>query len=119
MGSGIAVYLASKRDIEKIVLISPYDSILNIAKEQFYFAPVSLILKDHFNAQKYAKNIKNKPLLAIYSTADNVVTMKHSKALIKVWNGNVKLLEKNYLSHNDLLFDIELIKKIREFIKNK
>jgi len=45
--------------------------------------------------------------------------MKQSKALISSWNGKVKVIEKHGLSHNDLLFDIELIKKIREFIKNK
>jgi len=119
LGTGIATYLASKRNIKKVILISPYDSIENIAKEQFPFAPITLLLKDKFLAENYAKTI-NKPMLAIYSKADRVVTQSHSKALIKSWKGKVKVIEEKSHNHGSLLFGNEnLLKQIDEFIMNE
>ena len=65
LGSGVALYLASQRPIEQLVLITPFDSILHIAQKQFWMFPLSLLLKDPFNSRIYAKTVTCKSLILI------------------------------------------------------
>ena len=46
LGTGVVTYLASNRPIEKMILITPYDSIKNIAQKRFPIYPIFLLLKD-------------------------------------------------------------------------
>ena len=45
LGSGVAVYLASARKVDKLVLVTPYDSIENVAKKSFPIFPISLLFE--------------------------------------------------------------------------
>ena len=44
LGSGVAVYLASKRPLNKLALITPYDSIKSLGQSKFIIFPVFLLL---------------------------------------------------------------------------
>ena len=44
LGSGVAVYLASKRPLNKLALITPYDSIKSLGQSKFIIFPVFLSL---------------------------------------------------------------------------
>ena len=46
LGTGVVTYLASKRNIDKLILVSPYDSIRSIAQNRFPIYPIFLLLKD-------------------------------------------------------------------------
>ena len=39
LGSGIATYIAANRPVSHLILITPYDSILNIVKAKLPFIP--------------------------------------------------------------------------------
>ncbi|NPA73512.1 MAG: alpha/beta hydrolase [Epsilonproteobacteria bacterium] len=82
LGSGVAVYLASKREVKKLLLITPYDSIENIAKEKYPFIPISLLLKHKFNSLKYIKKV-NAPVEIFLVLNDRTVTAQRSENLIK------------------------------------
>jgi uncharacterized protein len=49
LGSGIAVHIASVRPIERLVLVTPYDSLLKIAASQFRYFPLSWLMLDFFH----------------------------------------------------------------------
>jgi len=86
LGTGVAVHLASQRPLKGVILVSPYDSIRNIAQEIYPYVPVSLLLKHHFDALALAPSIKV-PMLAVMSEHDQVITYSHSVALIEAWGG--------------------------------
>ncbi|MFQ5983707.1 MAG: alpha/beta hydrolase, partial [Woeseiaceae bacterium] len=46
LGAAVATYLASVRDVQRLVLVTPFDSIENVAKGAFPIFPVSLLIKD-------------------------------------------------------------------------
>jgi pimeloyl-ACP methyl ester carboxylesterase len=115
LGSGVAIYLAQQRSAKGIILVSPYDSIVSVAQEQFPFAPVSLILRHRFDSLSRAPLIKI-PLLAFIGTADKTVLPWHSKRLIEKWGGHytVKIIDKE--SHNTIINCEEYWKGINEFL---
>lgn len=81
LGSGVATQLASQRKATRLVLITPYDSIQNIAAGQFPFFPISLLLNDKFESWKYASQI-SVPTLIIAAENDTIIPMPSTLALL-------------------------------------
>ena len=50
LGSGVAVHLAAHRSLRGVILVSPYDSIVAVAKGHYPFLPVSLMLRHRFDS---------------------------------------------------------------------
>jgi len=80
LGSGVAVYLAANRKVDKLVLVTPYDSIENVAQKRFRIFPVSLILQDKFDSASRVQNI-NAKTIAIEAENDEVIPRANSDAL--------------------------------------
>ena len=80
LGSGVAVYLASKRDIEQLFLLTPYDSVAKLAQTHYPFLPAQYLAKDRFDSITYAKNISAATLI-VTAEFDQVVPVKHAEKL--------------------------------------
>ena len=80
LGSGVAVYLAAKRNIEKLLLLTPYDSIAEVAQTHYPYFPTRYLVKDRFDSITYAINI-SVPILIITAELDQVVPVKHAEKL--------------------------------------
>jgi hypothetical protein len=65
LGSGIATYLASQKNVAGVILVTPYDSILSVASELYPFIPVKFLLRHKFLSGEYAKLQQNR-VLVIY-----------------------------------------------------
>ena len=87
LGSGIATFLASTRKINKLVLVTPYDSIESIAQGQYPMYPISLLLKDKYDSVSRVNNISSKTLV-ILAEHDNVIPRRHSQLLISAFKPN-------------------------------
>ena len=72
LGSGVAVYLASLRPIARLVLVTPYDSLQEVAARQFRFFPVRWLLQDKFESWRYAPRVTS-PTLLIEAEHDEVI----------------------------------------------
>jgi pimeloyl-ACP methyl ester carboxylesterase len=80
LGSGVAIYVSSKREIQRLVLITPYDSIENIARKLFPFLPIKLLLRDKFQSVKRVKDIAA-PVLILSAEFDEVIPRANTDAL--------------------------------------
>ena len=56
LGSGVATYVASRRQVAGVVLISPYDSVTALAQRHYPFLPVRLLLKHPFDSLPRARD---------------------------------------------------------------
>ena len=82
LGSGPAIYLASRKRIDRLILVTPYHSILSLAKERYPIFPIEAICKDPFPSHNYAKSVDSDTLV-ILASEDSVVPHDSSIALIK------------------------------------
>ncbi len=80
LGSGVAVQLASARPAERLVLITPYDSLQGLAARQFPYVPVRWLLRDKFESGTYAAKI-TAPTLLIAAEYDEVIPRGSTDAL--------------------------------------
>jgi pimeloyl-ACP methyl ester carboxylesterase len=80
LGSGVAVRLASQRPAARLVLITPYNSVEELAAWQFPIFPVKWLLKDTFESWKYAAHI-TVPTLLIAAEHDEVIPRSSTERL--------------------------------------
>ncbi len=116
LGSGVATYLASKRDISRLVLITPYDSIESLAQDMFPLFPISLLLNQKYLSTQRVKDIKAR-CLALIAEHDEVIPFKNSIKLVNTFPKSqiisviIKGTNHNSISDNSDYFDL-----LRKFI---
>ncbi|MCF6264122.1 MAG: alpha/beta hydrolase [Xanthomonadales bacterium] len=115
LGSGVATYLASQREIFKLVLITPFDSITSLAQQKFPFFPVSWIVKNKFDSMQYAKQIKTEVLVFIAEN-DQIVPLEHSNKLLQVLPNKQSHYLKN-TNHNSLTNSAEYSQLLVQFFQ--
>jgi uncharacterized protein len=80
LGSGVAVRLAAQRPVERLVLVTPYDSVQGLAAAQFWFFPVRWLLEDKFDSGRYAPLI-TAPTTIIAAEQDEVIPRSSTNLL--------------------------------------
>jgi len=80
LGSGIAVYVASMRPVARLVLVTPYDSLVELAALRFPFVPVRLLLRDKFESWRYAPRV-TAPTVILAAEHDEVVPRANTELL--------------------------------------
>jgi len=118
LGSGVATYLASKRPVNRLVLVTPFDSIESVAQERFPIYPMQIILKDKYKSIDRVSDIKAHKTLIVIGGEDKVVTNEHSQRLYDAFV--VSKVKELYLprGHNDIQLDKSYFEEIRSFINS-
>lgn len=81
LGSGVAVQVAKERPAHSLVLITPYDSILAIAKRRFRAMPIEYMLRHRFESIKYAPALKA-PTFVLRAAQDDIIPHSHTDLLV-------------------------------------
>jgi len=80
LGSGVAVRLASERPVARLVLVTPYDSLQELAQAQFRLFPVRWLLLDKFESWRYASKVAA-PTLILAAEHDEVIPRASTERL--------------------------------------
>lgn len=88
LGSGVAVRLAAARPVSRLVLVTPYDSLLEVASRVMPGLPVSLLLKDKWESITYAPTV-SAPTTILVADDDMVILPERSEALLKAFKPGV------------------------------
>ena len=117
LGTGIATYVAAHREVQKLVLITPYDSIVNVAQQRYPLYPVSLMLKDRYDSLSRVKDIEAKTLI-MAAQNDKVVPWDNTKRLIDAFDKKrVEAVTVKERGHNDISLDNRYYPTIRNFLE--
>ncbi len=105
LGSGVAVYLAQQRPVAHLVLVTPYDSIENVARGHYPFLPVGLLLQDRFDSASRAGDVRA-PTLVVIAERDGVIARERSNALVaRLPAGRVRVEVVTGATHNGLDYE--------------
>ncbi|HEY2344415.1 MAG TPA: alpha/beta hydrolase [Xanthomonadaceae bacterium] len=116
LGSGVATYVAARRPVERLVLVTPYDSILDIARERYGLFPVSLLLRDRYESWRNAGGIRV-PVLAVLGEDDEIIPRASSDNLIAHFPTKPAVVVIPHAGHNNLSNDELYAKSIRDFLR--
>lgn len=81
LGGAVALRLASARPAERLILITPLDSVADVAARHYPILPVRWLLRDRFDAEPYAPAI-TVPASLIVAENDEIVPRDSANALL-------------------------------------
>jgi len=80
LGSGVAVRVASVRPVTRLVLVTPYDSLGDVAAQNYPYLPVRWLLKDKYDSWRYAPQV-TAPTRIIVAEQDEIIPRVSSERL--------------------------------------
>lgn len=102
LGSGIAIQVAAERPTDRLVLVTPYYSIVDLAAEHFSLFPVRLLLRDRFESWRYAGKLMV-PVTLIVAGNDQVIPAASSAKLARSFpEGLARTVVIRGADHNDV-----------------
>lgn len=101
LGSGVAVYVAAKRKVGGVILVTPFDSLVNVARAHYPIFPVGVLLRHRFDSAALAPGIDT-PALFLTASNDRVVPIRFAKKLESVWAGPVTAVHVPGTDHNTI-----------------
>jgi pimeloyl-ACP methyl ester carboxylesterase len=118
LGSGVAVQLAAHRPVAGVILVAPFDSLVEVGKRLYPFLPVDWMLKHRFDSVALAPKMKT-PLLCIVASHDEIVPAEHAKRLYDAWGGPKQWIGLEGADHNSTDGAINYWPSIVRFLTEK
>jgi dienelactone hydrolase len=115
IGSGVAAYLAHRRTLAGLILVTPFDSLKALAREHFSWAPTGLLLRHHMPTIDLVKD-RRTPTALITAGRDTIVPARRSAPLRSAIPNLV--LDRTIVDagHNDLYDHRAFVAAMREAV---
>jgi pimeloyl-ACP methyl ester carboxylesterase len=80
LGSGIALFLAAQKKLQRVILVTPYDSIREVAYDYFPNFLVRWSLSDTYETQELCRQFQGQ-MLVLAAAQDRVIHPSHAQKL--------------------------------------
>lgn len=84
VGAAVATYLASQRRVEKLLLITPFDSAVNVGRKIYPFLPMGLIVQEKLDSAGRADKI-TVPTLIVAAVNDEIIPSENTLNLVEAF----------------------------------
>lgn len=118
LGTGIASQMAKEFDVKKLMLITPYSSIADVAQSRYWYLPVSWLIKDNFNSVENLAKYNGQTLIMI-SEKDQVIPPQFAEKLYSTISGKKEKMVIVGASHSGWLKNMtqEQVNKVKVFLQ--
>lgn len=104
LGSALATQLASEVDPDLLILVSPFSSMLAMARREYPLLPDWLV-RYPLRTDRLVGRVES-PVVLVHGDQDQFIPMGHSRELLSLANPSARLLIVEGAGHNDIhLFD--------------
>ena len=120
IGTGVATYVASVRDVNGLVLIAPYDEALSLYNDyvNVFHGPVQALAKFRLKSYEYAQNVKV-PVLIFTSKADEAISYEFSQKLSPNFNEVDEFILFEDVKHSGYYNKYEVWDRIQNYLYNR
>jgi pimeloyl-ACP methyl ester carboxylesterase len=116
LGSGVAAHLASVREVQRLALVSPYDSMVNVAREHYRWLPVGLLMLDRYESAAKAPAIRA-PVLVVIAAEDEIIPPRRSAALAAAFApAQIRVERLPGATHNSLDLFPQYVESLAKFM---
>ncbi|MGH6674300.1 MAG: alpha/beta hydrolase [Xanthobacteraceae bacterium] len=85
LGSGVAVAVAAKEKVGRVILEAPFTSAAAVASIRYWYMPVRLLMKDQFHSDERIRKV-TAPLLILHGVHDRVVPYAMGERMFELAN---------------------------------
>ena len=121
IGTGVATYVASQRNVNGLMLIAPYDEALSLYNNaiNIFHGPLKALAKYKFDSLHYSQSVTVSPLI-ITSYDDEVINYKFSLNLANHFKNTYKtVVLNNNVKHNDYFLQESVLEDIYNYLQSK
>ena len=119
IGAGVATYLASQRGVDRLVLIEPFDNMINVARAAYPVFPVKFMLKDRYDSASRAGNITARTLI-IMAGKDEIIPGWSTENLISEFDQDIlEVVVIEDATHNDIQNYPEYYRLMEEIVTSE
>jgi pimeloyl-ACP methyl ester carboxylesterase len=115
LGSGVVSMLAGTRKVRAAILITPFDSLTEVAAGHYPYFPVRLLLRHPFPSNEWARKARE-PALILSAAEDTIIPPSHARSLMDAWAGEARLHVFAGVGHNDIQLHPDYYRLINEFL---
>ncbi len=115
LGAGVAVQVAAATGPACVILTSPFDSALEVAKSFYPWLPVELLLRHRFDSMAHAPRL-TMPVLVMAGEADTLITADRSRRLAQRWAGPATYVGLPGMGHGDVSIHPRYLDSLRGFL---
>jgi hypothetical protein len=101
LGSGTAVQVAAARPVAGLILVSAFDTLVNVLRHRFRLFPEGL-LRDRFDSVAFMPGVRC-PVLSVTGARDTTIPLERTRSLLGRWNGSLTCHEVAEARHRGLL----------------
>jgi uncharacterized protein len=101
LGTGPATYVASQRDAKALLLETPFDSAVAVAKDRYWFLPVDWIMQDTYRVDQWILDVAE-PVLVAHGTADRTIGYQHGVHTYELAPNKAEMWTVEGAGHSDL-----------------
>jgi pimeloyl-ACP methyl ester carboxylesterase len=116
LGSGVAAYLASQRPVERLVLVTPFDSMVAVAGTHYPWLPTRLLVTERFESARWLAGFRQ-PVLIIRAGRDQVVPPANTDRLIAALPVPPQVLDLPAADHNSVMASPAEAEALRAFLQ--
>jgi pimeloyl-ACP methyl ester carboxylesterase len=116
LGSGVASQLAAKRPVERLALVTPFDSLATMAQSMYPFLPVRWLLRDHYDSVSHLAGYRG-PLLVVRAGRDRVIPPASTDRLITSVPGDALVVNLASSDHDDIDADPRYLSALADFLE--
>jgi pimeloyl-ACP methyl ester carboxylesterase len=114
LGTGVAIHVASLRPVMRLVLVTPYDSLVDIAQEHYPFLPNRLLMLDKYDSWKYAPQV-TAPVKIIVAGDDEVIPRESTERLrTRFTRSVVSYVVVPGVGHNTISENLQYLRLLRD-----
>jgi len=102
LGTGVAIQLAATRELRRLVLVTPFDSLASVAAAYFPLFPVALLMRDRYDSARLT-HVIGCPVLAVIAGNDEIIPRARSEALVNSFpRSQIRVILLDGAMHNSI-----------------
>ena len=115
LGSGVAIQTAVRRRVERLVLVTPFDSLVAVAEDLFPRLPMRWLLQDRYDSAAVAADLQAR-VLVLRAGRDELVRPDRTTSLLAALPGRPQVVEFPAADHANLVEDPAYWRSIADFL---
>ena len=116
LGSGVAMQLAARRPVRRMVLVTPFDSVAATAADLFPRLPVRPLIHDRWDSARVAGQVEA-PILVLRAGRDAVVRPARTDGLLAALPAATRVVSLPEADHSTIIDTADYWPTIKEFLE--
>lgn len=101
LGSGVASHVAVQRPVDRLALVTPFDSLAAVATDHYPWLPVGRLMKDRYDSAALLATYPG-PVLILRAGRDGAVPAARTDALVEALPEPPEIIAFARADHNDI-----------------